>query len=410
MKTKFVARGFSLVEIMVGIVLLGIIMLAFAGMANVMQRGSGRTQQYTDAQQNARIALDYMTEALRAAGSDIAAYEGQTAVVHAEPYQVVFNADLDGGDVLDGDQPMRAIDALQSPNTVPASGTTLYAPGFTYNSDAETVVLTLDSDADGVVSNADRGDDAEEGGRNSHLYLLKRYTYGKVTGAANTVRDADVALIRGPVAYPDGTNPPPMFEYWYNHDQNLTTADLLWGDADADGSINSSEAANLTEVPDTLLFAVRMVKINVIAEGTKVDDRPDNEGFIDVVMSSQVWIRNVDNRESARVFGTVYYDANGDGKRDPGEPGIPKIKVTLKGANRKSTTDSYGRYNITTAPGTYQVEESDPTGYTSTTPNSVSVTLVPGQKHQVDFGDDTSGDYGWIVGTVWEDKNEDMVK
>ena len=410
MKTKFVARGFSLVEIMVGIVLLGIIMLAFAGMANVMQRGAGRTQQYADAQQNARIALDYMTEALRAAGSDIAAYEGQTAVVHAGPYQVAFNADLDHGDVLDGDQPMRAIDAAQSPNTVPVSGTAIYDPGYTYNSSAETVVLTLDSDADGVVNTADHGDDAEEGGRNSHLYLLKKYTYGKVTGASNTVREADVALIRGPVVYPDGTSPPPMFEYWYNHDQNLATTDLLWGDSNNDGAINGGEAANLDQVPDTLLYAVRMIKINVIAEGTKVDDRPDNEGFIDVVMSSQVWIRNVDNRESARVFGTVYYDADGDGKRDPGEPGIPKIKVTLKGANRKSTTDQFGRYNIPCKPGTYQVEETDATGYISTTSNTVSVTLVPGQKHEVDFGDDTTGDYGWIVGTVFDDVNENMVK
>ena len=410
MKTKFVARGFTLVEIMVGIVLLGIIMLAFAGMANVMQRGSGRTAQYTDAQQNARIALDYMTEALRAAGSDIAAYEGQTAVVHAGPYQIAFNADLDHGDVLDGEQPMRAIDASQSPSTVPASGTTIYAPGFTYNSTAETVVLTLDSDADGVVNTADHGDDQEEGGRNSHLYLLKKYTYGKVTGATNTVRDADVALIRGPVTYPDGSSPPPMFEYWYNHDQNIATTDLLWGDSNADGKINAGEAANLSSVPDTLLYAVRMIKINVIAEGTKVDDRPDNEGFIDVVMSSQVWIRNVDNRESARVFGTVYFDADGDGKRDAGEPGIPKIKVTLKGANSKSTTDQFGRYNIPCKPGTYSVEETDPTGYTSTTPNSVSAVLVPGQKKQVDFGDKTSGNYGWIVGTVFNDENENMVK
>jgi prepilin-type N-terminal cleavage/methylation domain-containing protein len=223
MKKQFRARGFSLVEIMVGIVLLGIIMLAFAGMANVMQKGSGRTQQYTDAQQNARTALDYMTEHLRAAGSDIAAFEGQTAIVHAGPYQVAFNADLDHGDVLDGEQPMKAIDAAQSPNTVPATGTTLYAPGQTFNSDAETIVLTLDSDADGTVAGADQGDNAEEGGRNSHLYLLKRYTYGKVTGATNTVRDVDVALVRGPVAYPDGTNPPPLFEYWYNDDSDLST-------------------------------------------------------------------------------------------------------------------------------------------------------------------------------------------
>jgi prepilin-type N-terminal cleavage/methylation domain-containing protein len=410
MKTKLGTRGFTLVEMMVGIVLLGVILLAFAGMANVMQRSSGQTMQYGDAQQNARVALDYITENLRAAGSDIAAFEGQTALVHAGPYQVGFNANLDHGAVLDGDQPMTAIDAAQSPNTVPASGTTIYAPGQTFNSEAETVVLTLDSDADGLVNTADRGDDAEEGGRNTHLFLLKRYLYGKVTGSTNTVRDAGVALVRGPVAYPDGSNPPALFEYWFNHDNDLTTADQLWGDGDADGALSSSEVGNLAAMPDTMLFRVRMIKVNVVAEGTSHDEREaDNEGFLDVVMSSQVWIRNVDNRESARVFGTVYYDANGDGKRDPGEPGIPKAVVTLKGANRKTTTDAFGNYNLPANGGAYTVTETDPVGYTSTTPNSVNLTLVPGEKRRVDFGDDNTSNFGWIVGTVWDDKDQNTL-
>jgi len=411
MKTKIGTRGFTLVEITVGIVLLGVIMLAFAGMAHVMQRSSGSTLQYTDAQQNARTALDYMTENLRAAGSDIAAFEGQTAIVHAGPYQVVFNADLDHGAVLDGQQPMKALDASQSPNTVPAAGTTLYAPGQTFNSDAETAELTLDSDADGVVGTSDQGDDAEEGGRNGHLYLLKRYLYGKVTGSTNTVRDASVALVRGPVAYPNGDNPPPLFEYYYNHDDNLTTADLLWGDGDASGDLSSSEIGNLDAVPDTLLFAVRMIKINVVAEGTGHDSNgADNEGFVGVVMSSQVWVRNVDSRESPRVFGTVYFDADGDDKSDAGESGIPKVAVRLNGASRKTVTDAFGNYNIPVGTGSYSVVETDPTGYTSTTPNSVNVDLVPGQKRQIDFGDDNTYAFGWIVGTVWDDKDENTVK
>lgn len=410
MKTKLGARGFTLVEIIVGIVLLGVILLAFAGMANVMQRSSGQTMQYGDAQQNARVALDFVTENLRTAGSDVAAFEGQTALVHAGPYQVAFNADLDHGAVLDGNQPMTAIDASQSPSTVPASGTTIYAPGQTFNSTAETVVLTLDSDVDGLVNGSDQGDDAEEGGRNTHLFLLKRYLYGKVTGSTNTVYDAGVALLRGPVAYLDGTNPPPLFEYWFNHDGDLTTGDQLWGDGDGDGVLSSSEVGSLAAMPDTTLFRVRMVKVNVVAEGTAHDERDaDNEGFLDVVMTSRVWIRNVDSRESARVFGTVYFDANGDSKRDPGEPGIPKAVVTLKGANRKTTTDAFGNYNIPAMGGAYVVTETDPTGYTSTTPNSVNVDLVPGEKQRVDFGDDNTSAFGWIVGTVWDDKDQNTV-
>lgn len=407
MRDRLRIQGFTVVEITVGIVLMGLVLLAFAGMANVMHSSSSRTKQFSDAQQNARVAVDFISENLRTAGSDVAVWAGQETIVHAGPYQVAFNADIDQGEVLGGEQPMDAMDVAQSPNTVPPSGTVIYAPGQTYDSGAETTVLTLDSNLDGIVDTADRGDDPEESLPNPHVFVLKRHTYGHVTGASNTVRTSNVSMLRGPIAYADGTNPPPLFEYYYNDDDDLTTPDLLWGDADGNGELDDSEISTLVEVPDSMLYAVRKVKVNVVAEGLQKNNRiKDNNGYATVLMNSTVWIRNVDFRESARVFGTVYYDANGNGVMDKGEPGMPAVAIELQGASRHAVTDNFGFYSIPTGPGDFTVVETDPSGFTSSTSNTVAVSLQPGQKRVVNFGDTGNYLFGYVTGHVYHDANE----
>ncbi|MDX1748126.1 MAG: SdrD B-like domain-containing protein, partial [Halobacteriales archaeon] len=132
----------------------------------------------------------------------------------------------------------------------------------------------------------------------------------------------------------------------------------------------------------------------------------DNEGFAEVRMSSQVYIRNVDIREACLVFGSVFYDANGDGVRNNGENGMPKVRVYLQGSGRKTVTDGFGNYSIPVSPGSFVVSETDPTGYTSSTPNDVSLTLAPGEKREVNFGDTSSYQFGYISGRVFNDLNE----
>jgi prepilin-type N-terminal cleavage/methylation domain-containing protein len=400
-------RGFTLVEIAVSIVLIGLVLLAFAGMTSVVQKSAGRTRQYADAQQNARAALDFVTAQLRAAGSDVAAYDGQGTIVHAGPNQVAFNADIDGGAVIDGEQPLTALDVSQSPNTVPSTGTAIYAPTKTFDCGAETIVFTLDSDESGVVDTGDQGDNDEENGVNPHLYVLKQYRYGS-SGGSNEVRDSDVAIIRGPVAYDNGDNPPPLFEYYYDDDNDLSTPDLLWGDDDGDLDLSSSEIAALTDMPSDLLFGIRMIKVNVVAEGTQRSNS-DNQGFAHVVMTSRVYIRNADSRDSAQIYGTVYYDANANGQRDGGETGIPNVLLTAYSLGRKTSTDQFGQYNIPVDGGTYTVKETVPSGYSPTTSASVSVTINNGETKNVDFGNKSSLDAGYVVGTVWDDVNKNAV-
>lgn len=408
MKRNHTARGFTLVEIAIGIALLGLVLLAFAGMTSLVQKGAGSTRNYADAQQNARSALDYMTSQLRQAGSDVAAYDGQGTVVSAGPYQIAFNADIDAGATIQGEAPMTAIDQSKSGNTVPHTGTSIYSPVKTFSSGAETVVFTLDSDASGTVAADDHGDQDEEKGHNPNTYALMQYRYGATAGA-NEVRGSDIAMVRGPVAYDNGDNPPPLFEYYYDDDSDLSTPDKLWGDTDGDGNLDSGEIDGLTDMTASLLGTIRMVKVNVVAESNGAGSTKDNGGFAHVVMSSRVYIRNADAHSGATVYGTVFYDADANGKKDSGENGLANVLIKVKETNRKTTSDSYGQYSLAVDPGTWTIEQTVPTGYTAVSSASVKVTASKGETKTVDFADKSSVKSGYIAGTVWDDADGNSI-
>jgi uncharacterized repeat protein (TIGR01451 family) len=75
--------------------------------------------------------------------------------------------------------------------------------------------------------------------------------------------------------------------------------------------------------------------------------------------------------KSASLSGFVYYDANNNGQRDPGEPGIAGVTLTLTGTDDQghtvqasTQTASDGSYQFSNLrPGTYQVTETQPAGY-----------------------------------------------
>ena len=218
---KSSTRGFTLIEMVVVLMLSGAILLAFSGIFMLFQKNASKTHQYTDAQQNARVAIDYLTEHLRHAGTGTDYVRGQRFIVHAAPYQVAFNADMDNGQTIAGDAPLLTLDRAFSPNKVPAAGTTIYAPPRDFDSPAETVVLTLDSNNDGAISSLDHGDDLAEDGPNANLYLLKKQTYGSDGTTTNEVRTSSLALVRGPGTYPDGSEPEPLFQYYFDHDADV---------------------------------------------------------------------------------------------------------------------------------------------------------------------------------------------
>jgi len=91
------------------------------------------------------------------------------------------------------------------------------------------------------------------------------------------------------------------------------------------------------------------------------------------------------------IYGNVWLDLNRNGLMEAGEPGIPgrTIQLWSKGLLlRVATTLADGRYAFSyLTPGTYRLVEVDGDGFRSTTPNSVDVVLVGGQRVVVNFGD-----------------------
>lgn len=409
-KNKNHPAGFTLIEIMLSIVVLGVVMLSVAGIFILYQKGSAQTTDFAEVQQNTRIAMDYITGDLRQAGSQTDYFRGQRPIVHAGPYQIVVNADIDNGQVIDGNIPLTAIDRSASPNRVPTGGAPIYIPGADYQSNAETVVFTLDSNSDGVISAADRGDDPEESGRNTNLFLLKKIVYGYSGAGANEVRESNLALVRGPNLAPTWIIPQPLFQYFYDHDQDPSTADILWGDGNNNGVLDSNEITALTAMSQNLLSNIRKVKITAVSESNRYNKRYEtNGGFINVTMTSEVYVRNA-TRTGSMIYGRVFHDVDTDGALDQGETGIPSVQIRLAGQNRKVLTDNFGLFYFPLPAGNYSIQEVDPPGYTSTTSNLVSVDLTSGQSKVVNFGDISSTPIGVINGIVYEDENQDGIK
>ncbi|UCF05583.1 MAG: VCBS repeat-containing protein [bacterium] len=402
--------GFTLIEIMISILVMAFVLIAFASVFVLYQRGSSQAYTYADVQQNTRITIEYITNHLRQAGAQTDYFRGQPPIAHAGPYQVVINADIDNSRTIDGQGPLTAINRALNPKTVPSSGTILYNPPVDYQSSAETVVFTLDSSKDGVVSNIDRGDDPAESGLNKNLFILKRYVYGYNGFFKNEVRESDVALVRGPNLAPTWTIPQPLFKYYYDDDEDPQTPDRLWGDSNDDGSLDNGEVLAVTPMPKNLLSSIRMIKITAIGESNRYNKRYEtNGGFFDVTMTSEIYVRNI-SRTGSMIRGKVFHDVNSDGEINPGETGIPGVEVRLAGQNRNVITDNFGLYYFPLPPGDYSVQEVDPPGYSSTMANLVSVTLVAGQPQVVNFGDIATTPIGVIMGTVYEDLDKDGVK
>ncbi len=401
--------GFTLIEIMMSMIVMGFVLISVAGIFALYQKGSAKTRDYAEAQQNSRAALDCITDHLRQAGSQTDYFRGQRPIVHAGPYQVALNADIDNGRTIDGLAPLVAINPATAPNTVPSGGTTMYAPTSMFDSEAETIVFSLDSNADGVINAGDRGDDIEEDGANDNLFVMKKYTYG-FDGARNEVRDANIAIVRGPNLQATWTIPQPLFQYWYDHDDNPATDNRLWGDSNGSGQLEDSESLAVTAMPDNLLAQIRRIKVTTISESDRYDKNYEtNGGYLDVTMTSEVYVRN-SQIASSIIRGKVFHDADKDGKIDNGESGIPNVKVRLAGQNRDVITDNFGVFYFPLPAGTYSIQEVDPPGYTSTTNNLVSITLASGQSQVVNFGDIATAPFGVINGYIFEDEDKDGVK
>ena len=117
------------------------------------------------------------------------------------------------------------------------------------------------------------------------------------------------------------------------------------------------------------------------------------------------------------LIGTVFNDRNRDSLKDPADAGIGNVTITLTGTDvngnpvsATTTTAPDGTYSFPNLPaGTYNVVETQPTGYGSSaaSPNTVSATVTTNTTPApVNFADTTST----LTGAVYNDLNNDGVK
>jgi hypothetical protein len=93
----------------------------------------------------------------------------------------------------------------------------------------------------------------------------------------------------------------------------------------------------------------------------------------------------------ARLCALVWFDQNANAVRD-GEPLLTNAVITIKdpfnavvGVRVTNGTEPFCVDNL--QPGTYTLTENNPAGYTSTTPDLVTATVVAGSVRTVEFGD-----------------------
>ena len=110
---------------------------------------------------------------------------------------------------------------------------------------------------------------------------------------------------------------------------------------------------------------------------------------------------NFGDQTVGSISGTVFNDLNGNGVQDPGEPGLGGVPVQLIDPGldgilgtaddvilETATTLPDGSYQfLGVLPGDYGVQETDPSGFTSATPNIVPVTVPLGGAGSANFGD-----------------------
>jgi protocatechuate 3,4-dioxygenase beta subunit len=155
-------------------------------------------------------------------------------------------------------------------------------------------------------------------------------------------------------------------------------------------------------VPGTYLVQVSPVI-------SMVNTTPDNQWVI--VGSGGSASANFGFQRLAKIVGTVFNDLNANVRRDPIEPGIGGVTITLKNSagvvtTATQTTGDGGFMFDNLVADRYLVCETDPPGFTSTTPNCVIVGIADGGSFSVNFGDVQPGT---IRGLVFNDANGNSI-
>ncbi len=290
MERKNNSAGFTLVEMMIGLLVGSMLIIVSYNVLTSQKKAADDQNNFVNAQQNARVALETLEKDLRLAGLNIDDFNGQPVFVDAAPYQVTFNADISSG--ISGVLGMTVDQGVMRSDGVEYIVGTL--PGEAigaltrYNNNAETIRYTLDDDDDGLVGNTDLHAQTQ----NPSDFAIYREENGHK-------KDMIASGVRGRTNYPDGQFPEPVFKYY--GDFNGTGLITLWGDGNGNGFLEQAEIAAITPVSDNLLSRIMEVEVTVEAEsavmqaGFSGDHSAPNmpRNYRNVVMKSKIRSRNV---------------------------------------------------------------------------------------------------------------------
>jgi hypothetical protein len=125
-------------------------------------------------------------------------------------------------------------------------------------------------------------------------------------------------------------------------------------------------------------------------------------------------VGNIFGELGGSISGNVFIDTDKSTVKNGSEANLPNVVLTLKDSSGNvvatTTSDSNGNYKFDgLALGTYTVVETQPDGYASTTPDSVSATVSSTSKDVtgINFGEVQAGK---IKGVVWYDVNKNGIK
>ena len=187
-----------------------------------------------------------------------------------------------------------------------------------------------------------------------------------------------------------------------NAEGEILIKGMVFKDLDGDTVMDRGEPGiegvmvSLVGVEDTITNAMGMYSFSVTVSRAYTVSGTDPVGYFSTTPNEVVVLAEGDNvtvdfglqNETAPwfIYGIVYDDLNKDGIMDSNEPGIPDVIVSLEG-HEQVMTGMDGCYALTVADnGMYSVEETDPEGYYSTSPNMVAVG-ISASNVRVDFGD-----------------------
>ena len=275
---------------------------------------------------------------------------------------------------------------------------------YTLPGPADQTIMVIETNPAGYVStNAIPGNDAVKS--NNDMIIVNPLTGGS-TSTDNLFGDvllSNVALISGTVF--DDQNENGIFD---GLDVGLSGVEITL-EIEGSGTFTVSSAADGSyQFP---LAPGNNVRITSTGPGGSYYATTSQTIFESVSAAGILPDRNFgysDDADVAVIMGTVFDDQDGDGRQEFGEGGLSGATIRLDGGSPQVTGISGGFTYAVQNTQVYQLSETDPPGYRSTTANQVNVDVdTLGQSYQVTFGDTNSSTNSTIFGTVFDDQNGD---